>query len=187
VTRPSVARAGVLLLLAGLCVGCMRTGGVSAPSARAPLAPTAAGEPAGESAGNVESSALAVASIEVGSAYDFRARKLGGIAKSFPAGTEAIYVVARLRDVAAPGRLEGRWVHLDSDTHLGSSETCLIGHEVEARFSLSKPTAGWPVGQYKFYLAANGEDVTAISYSVTGDGDPAGKPTPVAGTAGQGR
>lgn len=172
---PVAALASALAL-----VGCpLRPAGpVATPDTAAGHAGGMSAPPA-ESAESVESGpAMAVVSLEVGSGYDFRARRLLGVARSFPAETQVIYAVGRLSNVGPPGRVEGRWVHLDSDTHLGDTQVELVGAGVEARFSLSRPTAGWPAGQYKFYLSVNGEDVAGVPYSVTGAEAPTENPSP---------
>lgn len=167
----------VAVALLPALAGCFR--------ARAPEPP--AGEWSGGAALASEStpepesaSGLAVTSLEAGSAFDFRAGKLGSVARQFAQETPVVYVVARVRE--AHGTVEGRWVHLDSDTHLGSAKVELEGPEAEARFSLSKPTAGWPEGRYKFYLAVNGEDVAGLEFSVA-ESQSAGGPPSAAGSA----
>jgi hypothetical protein len=172
---PAVALTGAIAL-----VGCPHrpAGPVAQPGTVSGGRPLGA-EALAESVESVESGpAMAVVSLEVGSGYDFRARRLLGAGRSFAGETQVVYAVGRLRNVRPPGRVEGRWVHLDSDTHLGDTQVELVGDDVEARFSLSRPTAGWPSGQYKFYLSVNGEDVAGVPYSVTGAEAPTENPSP---------
>lgn len=171
---PGLVCGAALAFLAGCPRG---TGPVATPPPGPVAVPAESGLQAPERVESVESGpAMSVVSLEVGGAYDFRGRALRAVATSFPGDTPVLYAVGRLRNVGPPGRVEGRWVHLDSDTHLGDTRVELVGAEVEARFSLSKPTAGWPEGRYKFYLAVNGEDVAGVAYSVTGAAPGTGNP-----------
>jgi len=109
---------------------------------------------------------VSVDSLELGDTYDFRREKLTRVSSAFTADTEVLYAVATLSRVGPPGDVAGRWVHLDSDTHLAGRRVEQSGPHVVARFSLTRPTAGWPSGRYKFYLSVNGEDVAGSEFEV---------------------
>ena len=149
--------------VAALATGCAR--GRSGPGGVLLPVESAAASTATESDRSDQES-LSVASIACGDAYDFRAERLTHVTAELTANAEAVYVVARLRNVPEPGELVGRWEHLDSGTCLAQKALTLSGPQVEARYSLTRPTKAWPTGKYKFYLSANGEDVAGIEFRV---------------------
>lgn len=123
-------------------------------------------------------SPIDVVSIDVGDRYDFRSERLLRSTREPDPDSEQVYAVARLRNVPAPGVIAGRWVHLDSDAQLAEREIVLYGTEVEVRFSLARPTKGWPAGVYKFYLSANGEDVAGVDFAFRYPGEPTADAAP---------
>jgi len=153
-------------LLVASAPGCTR-GGESRGEPIPSLESATAG-PALES-GPADGDSLSVVSITCGDTYDLRTERLTHVTAELTSSTDAVYVVARLRNVPDPGELVGRWEHLDSGTCLAQKALTLNGPDVEARFSLTRPTKGWPAGRYKFYLSANGEDVAGIEFRVPGE------------------
>ncbi len=112
---------------------------------------------------------LNVDSLRLGDRFSEETVTLDGIATVFHPETEAIYAVGKLTGVTPPGRLTGRWEHLDSGVRLAEVEETLGSGDLEFWFSVTRPTDGWPLGQYKFYLALNGEDVAGAAFEVAGD------------------
>jgi hypothetical protein len=107
--------------------------------------------------------------VACGDEYDARTERLTHRSDVFARDTGTIYVVVHMRGVAEPGRITARWEHLDSSTRLAERMLTLAGPDVEARFSLSRPTVGWPEGRYKLYVAVNGEDVVGVPFRVAAD------------------
>ncbi len=158
-----------ILSIVAVAPGCNRP---TDSAEREPAAPVAAAEPVEVLSLESAPEAAAAASVRVdrldlGDAYDFRRDKLTRVSSAFSTDTEVVYAVAALEGVGAPGDVAGRWVHLDSDTHLAARQVRQSGPQVVARFSLTRPTSGWPAGRYKFYLSVNGEDVSGSEFVVT--------------------
>lgn len=149
---------GILVLCLAAIVGCPKPdGGVfSAPLVTAEGAESVPGD-------------LNVDSLRLGDHFDEQTVTLDGIATVFHPEMEAIYAVGKLTSVAPPGRLTGRWEHLDSGVRLAEVEETLGSGDLEFWFSVTRPTEGWPLGHYKFYLALDGEDVAGAAFEVAGD------------------
>lgn len=145
------------LCLVALC-GCTR-----------PSEETSAGEFVAPAAPVQSPPSLQVGSLQLGDRFDEQTATLDGVATVFHPETEAIYAVGRLTGVSAPGRLTGRWEHLDSGVRLAEVEESLGSGDLEFWFSVTRPTGGWPAGEYKFYLALNGEDVAGAPFEVSED------------------
>ena len=162
----------LLAVLVAWSVGC-RTGGPPPTPERTPGAlhePVSAPAESAESRPASGASGFSVADVACGDEYDARAERLTHRSDVFARDTGTIYVVVHMRGVAEPGRIAARWEHLDSSTRLAERTLTLAGPDVEARFSLSRPTAGWPEGRYKLYVAVNGEDVVGVPFRVAADG-----------------
>ena len=166
--------AAVAFVLAVWLIGCRTTGVPPAPqqAPRAPSESSSASVEAGESRPAEGAPGFAVVDIACGDGYDARAERLTRRGDVFQRDTGTIYAVVHMRGVPEPGRITARWEHLDSSTRLAERTLTLAGPDVLARFSLSRPTAGWPEGRYKLYVSVNGEDVVGVPFRVAADTAP---------------
>lgn len=148
---------------------CLWVAGGCSRSAPAPAEVAAAPASALAGASSKAAGGIRVDSLELGDGFDEQTVTLDGVGTVFHPETQAIYAVGRISGVPAPGRLTGRWEHLDSGVRLAEVEQTFGEGDLEFWFSVTRPTAGWPEGHYKFYLAVNGEDVVGAAFEVTQD------------------
>lgn len=97
--------------------------------------------------------------------------KDGAAKKVFAPNTAKIFLSARLADVKSGSKLKGVWIaektrvappnyRIDSTEMTGGGLMNLVN------FSLSKPTAGWPVGDYRVELSISGKPAGTVRFSV---------------------
>lgn len=95
----------------------------------------------------------------------------GAAKKVFAPNTAKIFLAARLADVKSGSKLRGVWIaektkvappnyQIDSTEMTGGGLMNLV------TFSLSKPTAGWPAGDYRVELSINGKPAGTVRFSV---------------------
>lgn len=85
--------------------------------------------------------------------------KGGDAQSSFAADTKKIYAYGELVEAASGTKVRADWIAVKvkgapPDYKIDSAEVTIAGKENQASFSLSKPNAGWPVGDYRvdFYI-----------------------------------
>lgn len=91
----------------------------------------------------------------------------------FAADTPKIFLHAALVDVASGAKLVGTWIAEKTDAappdYKIDSITLTAGLLTNVTtFSLSKPNAGWPVGDYRVELAIDGKPAGAAHFKVAG-------------------
>jgi hypothetical protein len=89
----------------------------------------------------------------------------------FSIDTKAIHAVIYLADAEAGAILKGAWISVDAietpDYEIDAAEaTVSVDGEASAHFSLSKPTNGWPVGNYRFDFYINGKHIAFAPFSI---------------------
>jgi hypothetical protein len=96
----------------------------------------------------------------------------GGAAKKvFAPNTTKIFVDTKLADVKAGSKLKAVWIAEKTkvappDYQIDSTELTVGSLMNLATFSLSKPTAGWPTGDYRVELSINGKAAGTVRFSV---------------------
>jgi len=80
----------------------------------------------------------------------------------FTRTTPKIYVHAKLKDVPTGTTLTGKWIAEKTDVAPPNFEIDAVDLTTsiltnEANFSLSKPTQGWPAGDYRVELLISGK------------------------------
>jgi len=96
----------------------------------------------------------------------------GGAAKKvFAPNTAKIFLTARLADVKAGSKLKAVWIAQKTkvappDYAIDSTELTGGDSMNLTTFSMSKPTAGWPPGDYRVELSINGKAAGTVRFSV---------------------
>lgn len=97
--------------------------------------------------------------------------KEGDAQSSFAADTRKIWVYGELADVPAGARVRSDWIAVKvkgapPDYKIDSAELAVDGKVNQFNFSLSKPNAGWPVGEYRVDLFINGKLANKARFKV---------------------
>jgi hypothetical protein len=132
-------------------------------------------------------SSLAVALLAAGAAFCFHpsqaaaaphygdlvlSDQMGGAAKStFNADTAKIYLHAQLVDVAKASTLKSEWIAEKTKVappnyKMDSAEVNVGALANSVDFNMSKPTKGWPPGDYRVDLFIDGKPAGSVKYQV---------------------
>ena len=89
----------------------------------------------------------------------------------FATDTPKIVLHVELKDAEVGAKVGAVWIAVKTDAapanyKIDASTLTLDTVENEVTFSLSKPTAGWPVGTYQVELSYNGTAEKAAPFSV---------------------
>jgi hypothetical protein len=92
--------------------------------------------------------------------------------EDFATDTPKIYLHVQLEDVAQNTKLSAAWIAEKTDAapanyKIDSAELTATEGMNEATFSLSKPTAGWPAGNYRVDLSINGKIAASGNFTVS--------------------
>jgi hypothetical protein len=96
----------------------------------------------------------------------------GDAKSSFAPDTAKIFLHAGLVDVATGAKLGAAWIAEDTggvapaNYKIDSMETAAGAIANVETFSLSKPTAGWPVGTYRVDLFIDGKAAGSVHFKV---------------------
>jgi hypothetical protein len=91
---------------------------------------------------------------------------------TFATDTPKIYLHAQLEDVDQDTKLSAAWIAEKTDAappnyKIDSTDLTAKAGMDEATFTLSKPTAGWPTGDYRVDLSINGKPATSAKFKVS--------------------
>lgn len=98
--------------------------------------------------------------------------KDGGAAKKvYARDTAKIFLSAKLVDVSAGAKLTAVWIAEKTKVaapnyRIDSADVTVGALTNRVHFSLSKPTAGWPEGDYRVELLINGKPATSVRFKV---------------------
>jgi len=86
--------------------------------------------------------------------------------------TEKIYLNAKLADVPTGARLKGAWIAEKTKVappnyQIDATELKVGTLMNRVDFSLSKPNAGWPVGDYRVDLSINDKVVQSVKFKIS--------------------
>jgi hypothetical protein len=92
-------------------------------------------------------------------------------ANEFAPDTAAIHAVALIRNGTPSTKVTGTWISVDAistPNYEINSGDLVLGKQgtVNAHFELSKPTKGWPVGNYRVNIFIDGNKAGSASFSV---------------------
>ena len=89
----------------------------------------------------------------------------------FGSDTPVIHAVAQIKDGIPYTKITGKWISVDAisipDYEINSIEVVLNKTAtVNAHFELSKPTKGWPAGNYKVDIYIDGKKAGSAAFSI---------------------
>src|SRR5581483_8796661 len=91
---------------------------------------------------------------------------------SFAANTEKIYALFKTKGISDGDKIRGVWIADDvgdaapANTKIDEKTLTLKGDTDDGDFSLSKPTKGWPAGQYHLDIYVNDDKVTSAKFTI---------------------
>jgi uncharacterized RDD family membrane protein YckC len=91
--------------------------------------------------------------------------------QAFKPDTAKIFLNAKVLDAAPGTRLRSDWIAVKAqgapaNYKIDSSEVTTAKGTNQVTFSFSKPTAGWPVGDYRIDLFVDGKPATQVKFMV---------------------
>lgn len=93
-----------------------------------------------------------------------------GAAEEFTTDIAKIHAVIVLADVAAGTVVRGSWISVDAietpNYEIDAAEVSAPAGEARVHFALSRPTAGWPQGNYRLDVFLDGTFVTNAPFSI---------------------
>lgn len=97
--------------------------------------------------------------------------KEGEAQTTFEVDTKKIWVYGELAEVPAGAKVRSDWIAVKvkgapPDYKIDSAEVTVDGKMNQFTFSLSKPNAGWPVGEYRVDLFINGKLANKARFKV---------------------
>lgn len=97
--------------------------------------------------------------------------KEGAAKKVFTANTPRVVLTARLADVPSGSKLKSVWIAektkvASPNYEIDKTELTGGGAINRVTFSLSRPNAGWPSGDYRLELFINGKPAGTVRFSV---------------------
>lgn len=87
-------------------------------------------------------------------------------ANKFAVDTPEIFVTFSTQDLEVGTDITGYWVYTTKDVQIASATVKTELDTQNAYFSLSKPTAGWPIGDYEVQFKIADELVASTSFTV---------------------
>lgn len=101
------------------------------------------------------------------------------IREQFTPDVPEIHALIELSELQLGTRIKGSWISIDAidvpNYEIDAAEVLVNQSEATVHFTLSRPTNGWPVGNYKLDIYLNGKLSTITSFSIGGaSGQPAG-------------
>ena len=110
--------------------------------------------------------APALADVVVSEAKD------GPPKSTFKSTTTKVYVRAKLVDVPPGAKLKGEWIAVKVEGappnyKIDSVENTVAKGSTQYHGALGKPTAGWPVGDYRVDLLIDGKPMKQATFKVT--------------------
>ncbi len=93
------------------------------------------------------------------------------ITTEFDVDSPVFYLTGEVRNATVDSVLKAEWywVESDPDTLILDAELTLEDANSTFQFNLTKPTSGWPVGEYEVWLYLDGEYMEKVAFSVTED------------------
>ena len=107
-----------------------------------------------------------VYNIKTATSIDNTTYEATATANSFTVTTPEIFVTFSTQNLEVGTDIEGSWVYTTKDMHIASASLTTTLDGQNAYFSLSKPTAGWPIGDYEVQFKIAGEQVASTTFTV---------------------
>ena len=95
----------------------------------------------------------------------------GPAKKVFKPQTAKVYVRAKLIDVPPGSKIRGDWIAVKTKVappnyKVDSAENTIGPGMTQYTFSMSKPTAGWPEGDYRVEIFINGKSAHRATFGI---------------------
>lgn len=89
----------------------------------------------------------------------------------FGTGTSEVFCSAKMNSAPEGTKVTGKWIYVsgelkDVTNYEIDSATLEIGGTAYFSMSLSRPTNGWPKGDYKLALAIDGKEAGSASFTI---------------------
>ena len=137
----------------------------TAPPPAQPAQPTQSAQPAATQKPAAAIPAK-VAAIDFGYGFDSGSYKVTRATDAFQAAQlDVIHAVVYVENVKSPITAKGEWVYLGTRDSVWTNDVTLPT-DGAFHFNLSKPTKGWPIGDYALKIHINGKEVTYKKFSV---------------------
>ena len=173
--KPVIPGDGIDTLLAELkkidnksLIASASSGNPASAPAPAPTKPNPTATPVpskpSPTAATSSASAMKLQNLAVGLGLD-RSQKVQNPTNVFKPDTPGIFLSVEIGNVKGKTDVNIQWIYLaTNDSVDGPTQT--IDDDARVGFSLSKPTNGWPAGQYKAVIFLNGKEAGNIGFSV---------------------
>jgi len=112
-----------------------------------------------------KSGGMAIKDMGVGLGLD-SAQNLQNPTSTFKTDTPEIFFSAMVTNVKGNTAVDIRWTYLDQQNQSINGPTQKINGDARVGFSLSRPTNGWPVGNYQATLILNGKESGVAKFVV---------------------
>jgi hypothetical protein len=96
---------------------------------------------------------------------------------SFPADTPKLFALFKTKGLQSGEKLRGVWIAEDvgdaapKETKIDEKTLDAEGDTDDGVFSLSKPTKGWPIGEYRLEIYVGDDLVTTKKFTIGGGKD----------------
>jgi len=108
-----------------------------------------------------------VYNIHTGTAIDYQTYTMVEETSTFGVYSPEIFVTFSIQDYEIGTDITAKWVHVTNDNYLiTSSVITTTMDEQNAYFSLTKPTAGWPLGEYEIQFYDSEGLIDSITFNI---------------------
>ena len=93
---------------------------------------------------------------------------------TFPPDMQKIYAIFQTKGAKEGDKVRGVWIAAEvgdaapKETKIYEKTITASGDTDDGEFSLSQPTAGWPVGKYRFEIYVNDKLATSVNFTIKG-------------------
>ncbi len=89
----------------------------------------------------------------------------------FAADVPEIYLDVELIDIVGGETLTATWIAEKTDTarpnsKIDSADVIVDASMNDAKFSVHRPSAGWPIGDYRVEMAINGQSASSVHFKI---------------------
>ncbi len=104
--------------------------------------------------------------IETATSIDAATYEATATSNQFTVNTPEIFVTFSTQDLEIGTDILASWIYTTNDTQITSASLTTTLDTQNAYFSLSKPTAGWPIGDYEVQFKIDNEQVAVTAFTV---------------------
>ncbi len=105
--------------------------------------------------------------VHTGTAIDYQTYEIIQETDTFAADTPEIFVTFSIQDYDIGTEITAKWISVTQDNYVIATSVITTTEDAQnAYFSLSKPTDGWPAGEYEVQFLDEEGLVTSIMFTV---------------------